>query len=118
MKQLVTVVIGVIVGLLAVALTLATEAVTTWKNHRTRAIIHAEALDVNTSGFALGMLFHMAFSATLALLGAGVVRAWTHSSNYTVIRIMLRGLCKKGVTAAQKVSWYWIHAHVNMCLSI
>ena len=77
-KQLVTVVIGVIVGLLAVALTLATEAVTTWKNHRTRAIIHADALDVNTSGFALGMLFHMAFSATLALLGAGVVRA----SNY------------------------------------
>lgn len=75
MKQLVTVVIGVIVGLLAVALTLATEAVTTWKNHRTRAIIHADSLDVNTSGFALGMLFHMAFSATLALLGAGVVCA-------------------------------------------
>ena len=67
-KQLVTVVIGIIVGLLAVALTLATEAVTTWKNHRTRAIIHAHAFaPPPTLGFALGVLFHMAFSGALAL---------------------------------------------------
>ncbi len=75
-KQLVTVVIGIIVGLLAVSLTLATEGVTTWKNHRVRAIIHADAFAPRpTLGFALGVLFHMGFSGALALAGAGVVRA-------------------------------------------
>lgn len=69
-------VIGVVVGLLAVSLTLATESVTTWKNHRVRAIIHAHAFAPRpTLGFALGVLFHMAFSGALALAGAGVVRA-------------------------------------------
>ena len=82
-KQLVTVLIGVIIGLLAVGLTLATEAVTTWKNHRVRAVIHADTFaQTPTLGFALGVLFHMAFSGTLALAGAGVV--CTHPSSASV----------------------------------
>ncbi|KAK9844167.1 hypothetical protein WJX81_006719 [Elliptochloris bilobata] len=87
-KQLVTVLIGIIVGLLAVALTLATEAVTTWKNHRTRAIIHATSLDP-TAGFALGVLFHMAFSATLALAGAGVVQFWAPQASGAGVSLIM-----------------------------
>ena len=120
-KQLVTVVIGIIVGLLAVSLTLATEGVTTWKNHRVRAIIHANAFAPRpTLGFALGVLFHMGFSGALALAGAGVVRARRRgrrraalgpcaglrtclsraSGHYSLVRVSRASLERAAVTSA------------------
>lgn len=72
MKCLVTVVIGLLVGLLAVVLGRTTEGIIVYKNNLLRRVIHStESLG---TGVILAMLVHAAYSIILVLIGSSLVR--------------------------------------------
>ena len=72
-KCAVTVTIGLLVGLLAVALGRVTEGVITAKNSLVRRIIHQPAWSPEV-GIVLAGLAHIAYSVALVLIGSGMVR--------------------------------------------
>ena len=70
------VIIGLLVGLLAVGLSRLTENVITYKNTLLRRIIHStEHLEV---GVFLAMLVHVVYSVVLVLIGSSLVRGSAH----------------------------------------
>lgn len=68
---LVTVVIGLLVGLLAVALSRLTEGIITYKNTLLRLVIHST--DHLGTGVMLATLLHVAYSVILVTLASGLV---------------------------------------------
>ena len=69
MKLLVTVGIGAVLGFLAVALAICTEALKSWKNGVARGIIH----DGAPHGILRAAIFHSGYSTSLILIGSCLV---------------------------------------------
>lgn len=70
MKLLVTIAIGLTLGVLAVGLAIGTETLINQKNYLLRTIIH----DGHPLGVLRAALFHVAYSVCLVVFGASLVR--------------------------------------------
>ena len=72
MKCITTVVIGLLVGLLAVALGRITETTIVWKNTLLRSIVHSPDYSIEW-GMCLAALFHVSYSVLLVIIGSSLV---------------------------------------------
>ena len=72
MKCITTVVIGLVVGLLAVALGRITETTIVWKNTLLRSIVHSPDYSIEW-GMCLAALFHVSYSVLLVIIGSSLV---------------------------------------------
>ena len=71
-KCITTVVTGLLVGLLAVALGRITETTIVWKNTLLRSIVHGAGYSLQW-GMFLGTAFHVGYSVLLVIFGSGLV---------------------------------------------
>ena len=71
-KCITTVVIGLVVGLLAVALGRITETTIVWKNTLLRSIVHSPDYSIEW-GMCLAALFHVSYSILLVVIGSSLV---------------------------------------------
>ena len=78
LKLIVTIGIGVAIGVVSVGLASVTEALRTWKNVLARSIIH----DGQPHGILRAASFHMGYSTALILLGSILVRTVLHACAY------------------------------------
>lgn len=69
-KLIVTISVGVAIGMLCVGLAIVTEALKVWKNATTRSIIH----DGYPHGILRATVFHGSYSTALIILGSCIVR--------------------------------------------
>ncbi|BDA43410.1 probable chloride channel protein D at N-terminal half [Coccomyxa sp. Obi] len=86
-KCLVTVIIGLLVGLLAVGLSRLTEGVITYKNTLLRGLIHStEHLEV---GVFLAMLVHVVYSVVLVIIGSALVQYWAPTASGAGVSLIM-----------------------------
>ena len=71
-KCITTVVTGLLVGLLAVALGRITETTIVWKNTLLRSIVHGPGYSLQW-GMFLGTAFHVGYSVLLVIFGSSLV---------------------------------------------
>ena len=71
-KCITTVVTGLLVGLLAVALGRITETTIVWKNTLLRSIVHGPGYSLQW-GMFLGTAFHVGYSVLLVIIGSSLV---------------------------------------------
>ena len=92
MKCITTVVIGLLVGLLAVALGRITETTIVWKNTRLRSIVHSPDYSIEW-GMCLAALFHVSYSVLLVVVGSSLVRpAHVCLAGHPHVRYAFQGL--------------------------
>ena len=72
-KCITTVVIGLVVGLLAVALGRITETTIVWKNTLLRTIVHSPEYSLQC-GMCLAAVFHVGYSVLLVAISSSLVR--------------------------------------------
>lgn len=85
-KCITTVVIGLVVGLLAVALGRITETTIVWKNTFLRTIVHSPDYSIQW-GMCLAALFHVGYSVILVVIGSSLVCTTIHVCMVNCFRI-------------------------------